>query len=298
MTNTITIATRPARKRPPRNQLLNLLKRMLRSRVGMIGFILMLIPVLIAVIGPFFMPVDPSTTIGPPSWRPSAEYPLGTDYLGRDVLSRLLGGGLWILGISAAATAVGIIVGSALGLIAGYRQGLPGQAIMRSVDVVLSFPPILLALLFMSIIGPVWWMIIITVALSHIGPVARVVESSTLVLAKRGFVQYGEMIGMQRGRLLFGELLPNIVAPLTVQVGIRLSYSIAFVGALAYLGYGRPSPDPDWGAMIAENQINLITAPLPVLAPMIALAFMAIGTNLLTDAFGRAAGIDLGRTAE
>lgn len=297
MTDTISLATARSGKprRPTRRHTAALLRGMIRSRNGMIGGLLALVPILIAVIGPFLTPVDPASIVGAPFSAPGAGYPLGTDYLGRDVLSRVLDGGWWILALSVLATAIGVGLGSLLGLIAGYRRGATGQVIMRLLDVLLSFPPILLALLFMSIIGPEWWLVMLTVAASHVGPVARVVESATLGLVNRGFIQYGEMIGMSRLRLLTRDLLPNMVAPLTVQVGIRLSYSVGFIGALAYLGYGRPSPQADWGSMIAENQINIIAAPMPVVVPVLALALLTVGINLLTDAFGRAAGIDIGK---
>ena len=274
---------------------MTLVRGTLRSWVGKVGLLLILATLAVAVTGPFVEPDDPTEIVGRPFAPPGAGHLFGTDYLGRDVLSRFLDGGQTILGLSILATLVGVGGGAALGLIAGYRRGATGQVIMRSLDVVLSFPPILLALLFMSIVGPKWWIVMLTVASAHVGPVARVAESAALALVNRGFVQYAEMIGTPRHRLLTRELLANMVAPLMVQLGIRLAYSIGFIGALAYLGYGRRPPAADWGSMIAENQINIISTPLPVVVPVVALGLATVGINLLTDAFGRAAGIDLGK---
>lgn len=275
-----------------------LLRGTLRSYLGKLGLMLVIITVGIAVVGPFVTPQDPLEIVGPPFSPPGEGYPLGTDYLGRDVLSRFLDGGALILLLAALATVGGVAVGTALGAVAGYLRGWIGQVIMRSLDIVLSFPPILLALVFMSILGAKPWLILLTVASTHVAPVARVVESSTLALVNRGFVQYAEMIGVPRRRILGRELLANMVAPVMVQLGIRMAYSIGFIGALAYLGYGRRPPAADWGSMVQENQINLISSPLPVLAPVLALALATIGVNLLTDAFGRAAGVDIAKEGQ
>ncbi|UUW91441.1 ABC transporter permease [Pimelobacter simplex] len=293
MSGTVPTAPRAARQRQG-----GLLRGTLRSHLGKLGLLLVLVTVGIAVIGPFATPQDPEAIVGPPFATPGAGYPLGTDYLGRDVLSRFLDGGSLILVLAFLATTSGVVVGTALGLLSGYLRGITGQVVMRSLDVLLSFPPILLALVFMSILGPKPWLILLTVASTHVPPVARVVESATLGLTSRGFVQYAEMIGVPRLRILTRQLLANMVAPVMVQFGIRMAYSIGFIGALAYLGYGRRPPAADWGSMVQENQINLISTPLPVLAPVLALALATIGVNLLTDAFGRAAGVDLAKEGQ
>ncbi|MBS1887864.1 MAG: ABC transporter permease [Actinobacteria bacterium] len=275
-----------------------LLRNTLRLREGKIGLALVLFVLAVAFLGPFFAPHDPSTVIAAPYTSPNSNALLGTDNLGRDVLSRFLHGGAVLLLLAFAATVVGVGTGTLLGLIAGYRRGFRGEFIMRSLDVVLSFPSLLLALLFLSLLGPKLWLIVLVVAASHTPYVARVVESSTLGLTGRGFVRYTEMIGLSRWRIMSGEILPNILAPLTVQFGLRLTYSIALIASLAYLGFGRPAPAVDWGMMINENQANIVASPLPVVVPIIAIAIITIGSNLLTDAFGRAGGIDLGREGE
>jgi peptide/nickel transport system permease protein len=242
-----------------------------------------------------FAPQEPSEIVAVPLSPAGADAPLGTDFLGRDVLSRFLHGGSVIILLAFVATIVGVGAGTLLGLVAGYRRGIHGQAIMRTLDVVLSFPPLLLALLFMSLLGTKWWLILLTVAVAHVPYVARVMESASLAVTGRGFVQYAEMIGVPRRRILGREILPSVVAPLTVQFGLRLTYSIGIIASLAYLGFGREGSAPDWGKMISENQANLVVTPLPVLLPVLAIAILTVGVNLLTDGFGRASGIDLGR---
>jgi peptide/nickel transport system permease protein len=272
-----------------------MVRRTLRVRHAQVGLGLTLLVLAIAFIGPFFAPQDPSKIIGAPFTAPGPDAVLGTDNLGRDVLSRFLHGGAVILLLAFVATIVGVGIGTMLGLIAGYRRGFRGQAIMRTLDIVLSFPPLLLALLFMSLLGTKWWLILLTVAVAHIPYVARVIESASLAVTGRGFVQYAEMIGVPRRRIIAREILPSVIAPLTVQFGLRLTYSIGIIASLAYLGFGRQGSAPDWGKMINENQLNLIATPLPVLLPVIAIGVLTVGVNLLTDGFGRAAGVNLGR---
>ncbi|WP_425839968.1 ABC transporter permease [Streptomyces fractus] len=269
-----------------------LVRRTLRAPGAKVGLVLVLLVAALAFLGPLFVPHDPTITLGAPYAPPGGDFLLGTDLLGRDVLSRLLDGGALILFLALVATVVGVGLGIVLGLTAGYRRGVRGELIMRSLDIVLSFPPLLLALLFMSLLGTDPWLILVTVAVSHVPYVARIAESSTLSVTGRGFVEYCEMIGVPRRRILSGEVLPAIVAPLTVQFGLRLTYSISLIASLAYLGFGRQDPAVDWGMMINQNQSNVVSSPLPVLLPVLAITVVTVGANLLSDSFGRAVGID------
>jgi peptide/nickel transport system permease protein len=285
----------PRARRGSRHGLADLLRRTLRIREAQIGLGLTALVLLVAFLGAFFAPHDPSEILGAPFTPPGGDAQLGTDNIGRDVLSRFLHGGSVILVLAISATVLGVGGGTLLGLVAGYRRGLRGQLIMRTLDVVLSFPPLLLALLFMSLLGTKWWLLLLTVAVAHVPYVARVMESASLAVTGRGFVQYAEMIGVPRRRILTHEILPSVVAPLTVQFGLRLTYSIGTIASLAYLGFGRQPPAVDWGVMINENQSNIVVTPLPVLLPVIAIAVITVGVNLLTDGFGRAAGVNIGR---
>ncbi|MFF1690204.1 MULTISPECIES: ABC transporter permease [unclassified Streptomyces] len=283
------------REQSPADGARAILRRTLRTRGAQVGLLLTVLVMALAFLGPLFSSQDPTAVLSSPYAPPGGATPLGTDLLGRDVLSRLLHGGALILLLALVATVVGAGAGTLLGLVAGYRRGVRGELIMRSLDVVLSFPPLLLALLFMSLLGTSPWLVLITVSISHVPYVARIAESCTLAVTGRGFVQYCEMIGVSRRRILTGEILPSIVAPLAVQFGLRLTYSISLIASLAYLGFGRQDPAVDWGMMINQNQANVVGSPLPVLLPVLAITVVTVGANLLTDSFGRAVGIDLGR---
>jgi peptide/nickel transport system permease protein len=273
--------------------------RLGRARVGLaiVGAI-----VLIAVLGPVFAPHSPTDLVAPPYAKPSSALPFGADYLGRDVLSRFLYGGRTILILAALATLLGVGLGAVLGLAAGYLRGFWDNTIMRSLDVFLSFPSVVLALLLISVEGPKLWLIVVAVAIAHAPQTARVIRGAAVQLTGREFIAYAEAIGASRRRVLFGELLPNVTAPLTVELGLRMTYSIGIVASLAFLGFGQHPPAADWGLMINENRGGITINPWGVLVPVIAIAVLTIGTNLIADALGRAASgldreVDLGGEA-
>jgi len=269
------------------------LRDMLRLGRTRIGLVLAGLVVLAVLLGPLLDGRSPTAFFGPPFAAPSGAAPLGTDQLGRDVLTRFLHGGGTLLGISLLATLVGVGAGVAIGLVASYAGRVADEALMRSLDVILSFPAIVLPLLFISVLGNKWWLIVLTVAVIHAPRVARVVRGAALGVVEQDFVAYASALGLSRRRVLLGELLPNITAPLTVELGLRMTYSIALVAALAYLGFGASPPAADWGTMINDNQVGITLNPWPVLLPVLAIACLTIGLNLVTDGFARAAaGID------
>ena len=270
------------------------MKRLLRWRparlntaAGMIGAVLVLLVVAIALAGPFVAPHSPTSFVGSSFAPPSAAYPLGTDALGRDALSRVLWGGYRILGLAAAATAIGVLSGAVIGVIAGYVGGLIDEIAMRLVDVAMAFPQIILVLLFISIIGAKLWLLTVMVAAVHAPQVARVARAATLRVAREDFVRFAEAIGTPLRRIVARELLPNIVAPLMVECGLRFAYSISLIAGLNFLGFGVQPPAADWGLMINENRIGLMGNPWPVLAPVLLIAVLTIGVNLLTDTLAR-----------
>jgi peptide/nickel transport system permease protein len=276
--------------RAGRFQVTRVALRMWRTRIGLaivVGI------VLIAVVGPFVAPHSPTAFVAPAYAHSSGKAPFGTDGLGRDVLSRFLHGGYVILILSATATAVGIGLGSVLGVLAGYLRGFWDAAIMRSWDVVLCFPTVVLALMLVSVSGPKLWLVVLAVGLTQAAMVARVMRGAVAQLVGREFVTYAEALGVSRARLLRQELLPNLTGPLMVQVGFGLTFSVSVVASLAFLGFGVQQPTADWGLMINENQSGLTTQPLPVLLPVLAIALLTIGTSLVADGLAfAAAGID------
>ena len=205
---------------------------------------------------------------GPPWPRPAssprspalpARPSLGGDVLGRDVLSRVLDGGWLLLAMAAAATALGVALGTASGITAGYLQGRPDGIIMRTVNVLLAFPQLVFALLLVSILGPTVWLTVLAVGLSHAPQVARVMRAATLDVSERDFVKATELLGVKRGRIMAEEILPNLVSPLMVEIGLRLTYSIVIIAGLSFLGFGQPPPAPNWGIMINENRQGLVS---------------------------------------
>jgi peptide/nickel transport system permease protein len=164
---------------------------------------------------------------------------------------------------------------------------------MRTVDVILAFPQLVFALLLLSILGPKLWLIVLAVGLTHAPAVARVLRSATLDISERDFVKVAELQGMRPAAVMTREILPSLSTPLMVEAGLRLTYSIIIMAGLAFLGFGQPPPSPSWGTMINENRAGLALNPWAVIVPAALIALLTIGTNLLTDAIGRAAlGVD------
>ena len=282
----------PAKRQRPFIVLLRRAWRLPRTKVG-VGLLLLLAAV--AVFGPFFAPHDPAAFVDAPYSKPSNAALLGTDALGRDVLSRFLWGGRSILGMSIAATAIGLVLGVTIGLVAAYSRGRLDDVLMRLMDVILAFPSIVLALVAVSTAGPQVWLIILVVGLTTMPRVARVVRGSSAEIVERDFVQAAEALGEPRRKILMGELLPNITSPLMVEASLRLTYAIGLIASLSFLGFGRQPPAADWGLMINENQQGLTVQPWGVLMPVIAIAVLTIATSLIGDGFARAsAGIDRG----
>jgi peptide/nickel transport system permease protein len=281
-------ARRPGR-RPPGS----LLWSAARTPRGAIGLGLASIVVLVAVIGPFVAPHPSDALVTLTFGKPSGGFPLGGDFLGRDVLSRVLDGGWVLLIMAACATVIGIAGGAAAGMSAAYLRGISDGIIMRAVDVILSFPQLVFALLLLSLLGPKLWLITVAVGVSHAPQVARVLRSATLDISERDFIKAAELQGMRPAKVMRKEILPNLVSPLMVEAGLRLTYSIVIIAGLAFLGFGQPPPAPNWGTMINENRVGLPLNPWSVIVPALLIAVLTIGTNTFTDAFARVAiGVD------
>jgi peptide/nickel transport system permease protein len=257
-----------------------------RTRVGLAIVILM---VLIALLGPVFAPHSPTEFVGAPNASPGGHAVFGTDALGRDVLSRFLYGGRSVLGLAAAATAFGVLLGVFVGLTAAYAGGIVDEVLMRIADVFLAFPQIVFALLLVSALGPKLWLIVVTVGITHAPRVARVMRGAALQVVERDFVKAAEAVGEKRSRILFAELLPNVTSPLLVELGLRLTYSIGLVAGISFLGFGLQPPHADWGLMINENRLDLTVQPWSVVLPVLAIAALTVGMNLTTDGIARAA---------
>ena len=287
-----TAAARPAPRRRRRAWVATVLAAV-RTPRGAIGLGLTVLVVAIAAIGPFITPQGADALVTRNFAPPSAHGLLGGDFLGRDVLSRVLAGGWALLIMAVCATAFGLIVGTAAGTSAAYLRGKADGVIMRTVDVILAIPQLIFALLLVSVVGPKLWLVVIAVGLSHAPQVARVARSSTLDISERDYVKVVELQGMRPAKVMFKEILPNLVSPLMVEAGLRLTYSIVIMAGLAFLGFGQAPPAANWGTMINENRGGLTLNPWAVIAPAALIALLTIGTNTLTDAIARVAiGVD------
>ena len=170
---------------------------------------------------------------------------------------------------------------------AAYVGGKTEIAIMRSVDVVLALPQIIFALLLLSVVGFKIWLLVVAVGLSHAPQVARVVYAAAQDVTERDFVKVARLWGMPPLKVIRSEILPNLLTPLMVEAGLRLSYSIIMISGLSFLGFGRQPPAADWGLMINENRLGIYTNPWCVALPAFLIALLAVGTNVLTDAIAR-----------
>jgi peptide/nickel transport system permease protein len=277
----------------------SLLRRSLRLWRTRIGLALVGLLVLVAIVGPYVAPYGPSTPVGVPNATPGGKAVLGTDYLGQDVLSRVLYGGRSILVMAVLATALGLIAGAAIGLVAAYSRNALDDTLMRGMDVLMALPSILLGLVAVAIIGPHAWVIVAAIALTTTPRIARVARGAALPIVERDFIAASEAMGVPRWRIVSGELLPNTLGPLTVEASLRLTYSIVLIASLAFLGLSTNPNGANWGTMIQENQLVLPVQPWGTVAPIIAIALLTLGTGLIGDGIARtAAGIDRARGEE
>ena len=269
------------------------LRRALRSarttNRGRVGLGLTFVVALVAIAGPLVPGQDPTAFAAPPFTPPGAHSGLlGTDVLGRSVLARVLDGGWQLLIMAVIATAIAVALGALAGVTAAYKEGWTDALVMRGADVLLVIPQLVLALLLVSAAGAGPAVLIFAVAISQAPQVARVIHASAQGVCERDFVKAVELWGVPGRLVITRQVLPNLVTPLSVECGLRLSFSIIMISGLNFLGFGVTPPDPSWGVMINENRIGLSTNPWGVTAPAILLGILAVGINLFADAIARA----------
>lgn len=238
----------------------------------------------IAIIGPYVAPypfdqMDITSRMAPPG----KSHWMGTDEYGRDVMSRMLVGGRLSLFMGIGATFISVLIGVPLGLAAGYYRGHLEEAIMRSVDILMSIPPILMALLILAVTPPTVWKTTVTVGVIYVPVMVRLTRSVTLDLAEEEFVLAARSRGERPYYIMAFEILPNAWPPIIVEAALRVTFAIMIGAALSFLGLGVQPPSSDWGLMIAEARPFIHSAPWIVLAPGIALSITIIGVNLLGD---------------
>ncbi|MGC3994434.1 MAG: ABC transporter permease [Propionicimonas sp.] len=240
----------------------------------------------LALLGPFVAPHDPAQFVGRLYSRPGAGQWLGTDVLGRDVLSRLLVGGRVFLLQGLAAATLGVVAGVLLGILLGVAQTRLAAVLLFCNDSVMVIPQILLVLLVLAAFGSAPLTLTIAVALAQVAYTARVIYAATGRVVTEDYYRAARAVGMGTGALVIREVLPNVAPSVLVEYGVRLSISFVALASLSYLGFG--SGDVDWGAMIHENQGGIALQPWAVVAPVAVLAAFLLGMNVIRDAVARA----------
>jgi peptide/nickel transport system permease protein len=264
--------------------------RFLRIRSGAIGLAVVLFVVAVALFGRYLAPHNPNVPVGAPLTGPSSAAHLGTDFLGRDVLSRLLYGGRSVIGLAAAATVLAYAAGLAIGLVAGYSRSRVDPILMRTVDVMLAFPPLLFLLVLITGAGTGAGILIVGVAAIQAPGISRIVRTATLEVSVRGYVEAAIARGERAAAVVVREVLPNILAPVLVDAGLRFTYSILIIASVNYLGLGLQPPASDWALLISENREYISLNVWAVLAPAAMIALLTIGVNLMGDAVARSLG--------
>jgi peptide/nickel transport system permease protein len=247
--------------------------------------------VAVALTGPLWAPYGAAEVLaGPPFDPPSADHLFGTDNFGRDIFSRVVFGSRAVLIMAAASTGLAVAIGAGLGLLLAYRRGWVDEIGMRLIDILMSIPPLILALLLISALGNSSLLVVLTVAFLFAPRVARIVRAAALAIVTEDYVTAALTRGESAASIALRELLPNVVGTVFVEFSIRCGYAIVFIGALGFLGFGAPPPAPEWGLMINEGYSNINASFWPVLAPAGTMAVLVIALNLFTEGLARVIG--------
>ena len=261
--------------------------RFLHHWQGRAGLGLFVLTMTVIVFGPVLSPYPPTKIIGPPFAPAGGAFPLGTDVLGRDVLSRLFWGGQSVLLLGGLATALAYAAGGTIGLAAGFLRGRLDATLMRLMDVILAVPPLLFLLVLATGAGAGAGVAVVGVALIQVPGIARIIRAATLEIAGRGYIEAASARGESTAHILFREITPNISPTIVADGGTRLTVSILSIAALTFLGVGLQPPAANWALMMTENRPGLTYQPWAVIAPALMLAALTLGINLLADAYAR-----------
>ncbi len=254
------------------------------NKTSWFGLGVFLLVVALAILAPWIAPHDPlDQDIFSRLQGPSAEYPLGTDYFGRCILSRLLHGARYSLVIGVVATLIAMVVGSAIGILAGWYGGRFDIITMQTMDVLLAFPALILGLIIVAMLGPTLTNIIIAIALTSIPAFARIARAPTIAVKEREFVEACRALGYSDARIMFLHILPNIFAEVLVMSSLWLASAIRTEASLAFIGLGLRPPAPTWGGMIREGFENILDSYWLAMAPGIAILVVVFALNLLGD---------------
>jgi len=266
---------------------------LVRSKTFLAGAALVGIWVFCAVFGSLVAPYDPlgdnlQEQLSEKLLAPSSSHLFGTDQLGRDVFSRVIVGARDILTVAPLAALLGTVLGTALGLVTGYFRGIVDDLLMRVNDAFLAIPQVILGLLVLVSLGPSKWSLVLVIGIVFAPIIGRTVRAAVLAERELEYVQAAHLRNERAWYVMFGEILPNVSAPVVVEFTVRLGYAIFVAATLSFLGFGIQPPAPDWGLQIKENYILLSGGDWwPTLFPALAIATLVIGVNLLSDGIAR-----------
>lgn len=267
------------------------LRRALSEPATLIGVVIVAVHLFLAVFSPLLAPHDSSALVGAPLQRPSWEFLMGTDQIGRDYFSRIIEGGRIALLVSFCGVTIALMVGTVLGMLAGYVGGKLDEAIMRFVDAMMAIPDIILIAILTLALGKDIAALIPIVAVVYTWGVVRVVRAKTISLSTLDFVRAAELRGETRWSIILREIFPNLIGLLGVELAVRVSSAVLRISALSFLGLGISQPTPDWGLMVQEAMGVVFTDPWFLLLPAIMLSSLIIAVNFAVDGFARAFGI-------
>lgn len=259
-------------------------RRATRSPGLMIGAVTVLAVILLAILAPWIAPYDPNEQDPVAALMgPSAEHWFGTDFFGRDVLSRVIWGARISLSVGFLATAIGVVVGTVIGVVAGYFGGWTDRLITAATDVLLSFPQLIMGLMLVAVLGPSLGNLILAIAVTAVPAFIRIARGSTLAMRQRDFVDACRALGYSDLRIMFGHILPNILDEVVVLASLWLATAIRTESTLAFIGLGVPPPTATWGSIVREGFDNLLDAPWLSIFPSLAILAVMIGLNLIGD---------------
>jgi peptide/nickel transport system permease protein len=256
----------------------------LRHKMASLGAGLVILVALSAIFAPWLSPHDPyAQDVLLRLAAPSADFPLGNDDFGRDILSRILWGGRVSLVVGTSAVLLAIVIGGVLGMLAGYIGGTFDRVVMAGMDVLLSFPALVMGLLVVAMLGPTVWNLILAITLTAIAPFARIARAPTLTIKERDFVEAGRALGFSNLRIMAVHILPNIIDEILVMASLWLATAIRTEASLSFIGLGVRPPTATWGGMIREGFENILDAPWLALFPSLAILVIMLGLNMLGD---------------
>lgn len=281
---------KPKKNPEDRHPFFEQIEQLWRNKTAVAGMIIILGFIITAILAPLVSPDDPIKTslynqLKPPVWAENGtwDHVLGTDDLGRDILSRIIHGARVSLLVAVVSVGIAFVIGSLLGTLAGYYKGLTDNLIMRCMDIILAFPHILLAIVMVAYLGPSLQNAMIAIGIIYVPRFARIVRGSVLEECEKDYVSAARAIGSRDFRILFVAIFPNCLGPLIVQTTLGFASAILDAAALSFLGLGAQPPTPEWGAMIAQGRSLILRAWWVMTIPGIAILFAVLGFNLFGD---------------